>query len=402
MARKFFALVDLSQGTLVLPLQSPDPASPVAGEAWVNGLALKYEDNSGSPATHVVEIQDNKNAANGYAGLNGSGEVAIAQGGTAASTALAAFNNLSPMSASGDLIYGGTGGSALRLGIGSAAQYLRVTSAVPTWTTIPNTDIPAFTAATSIAAGSTGGVPAPTAGQQNSFLTGASLFRTLVTADIPSLLQFSPIAAPGTLAEGDTWSDSTQKCMVSYIDGLLGYQVRAIFLSTSVPSIINSATETTTIGTGLGGLTIPANWAVVGKTIRIRQMGYMIRGAASTGEWRLYFAPLPWVSGTGVIADTGAVTLNASSGDAAFILDALITVGGIGTSGSVFCVMTVSWVRDTTVSADVNMFGTVGGFFGAYTVNTTVANTINLTFQFGTANSGNGIIIDNTTIEVLG
>ena len=50
--------------------------------------------------------------------------VYVWQGGTGATTALAAFNNLSPMVAQGDLIVGGVNGSALRLGLGTAGQVI--------------------------------------------------------------------------------------------------------------------------------------------------------------------------------------------------------------------------------------------------------------------------------------
>jgi len=63
-----------------------------------------------------------------------SGQLAIAQGGTAAATATAAFNALSPMTTAGDVIIGGTSGAGTRLGIGSAGQVLTTVSGTPAWT----------------------------------------------------------------------------------------------------------------------------------------------------------------------------------------------------------------------------------------------------------------------------
>lgn len=66
-----------------------------------------------------------------------TGTLPIANGGTNAITSLAAFNNLSPMTTGGDLIYGGASGSALRLANGNAGQVLQSngTTLAPSWVT---------------------------------------------------------------------------------------------------------------------------------------------------------------------------------------------------------------------------------------------------------------------------
>jgi len=71
-------LQDFGAAGAVLP-KSADPASPITGQVWINSGALKYRDNSGTPATQVVEIQSNKNTANGYAGLTASAFLAATQ-----------------------------------------------------------------------------------------------------------------------------------------------------------------------------------------------------------------------------------------------------------------------------------------------------------------------------------
>jgi hypothetical protein len=66
-----------------------------------------------------------------------SGTVAIANGGTGATTKAGAFDALSPMSAGGDLIYGGTSGTGTRLPNGTPAQVLTSQggTAPPIWAT---------------------------------------------------------------------------------------------------------------------------------------------------------------------------------------------------------------------------------------------------------------------------
>ncbi len=59
--------------------------------------------------------------------------IALNKGGTGQTTKSAAFDALSPMSASGDIIYGGASGTGTRLAKGSDTQVLTLASGVPTW-----------------------------------------------------------------------------------------------------------------------------------------------------------------------------------------------------------------------------------------------------------------------------
>jgi hypothetical protein len=61
--------------------------------------------------------------------------IAIGKGGTGATTKSAGFDALSPMTTSGDIIYGGTSGTGTRLGKGSDGQVLTLASGVPSWAT---------------------------------------------------------------------------------------------------------------------------------------------------------------------------------------------------------------------------------------------------------------------------
>lgn len=61
------------------------------------------------------------------------GTVPLNKGGTGQTTKSAAFDALSPMSASGDLIYGGASGTGTRLAKGSDGQVLTLSSGLPAW-----------------------------------------------------------------------------------------------------------------------------------------------------------------------------------------------------------------------------------------------------------------------------
>lgn len=61
--------------------------------------------------------------------------IALNHGGTGQTTKAAAFDALSPMSASGDVIYGGASGTGTRLPKGSDGQVLTLASGLPSWQT---------------------------------------------------------------------------------------------------------------------------------------------------------------------------------------------------------------------------------------------------------------------------
>ena len=89
-----------------------------------------------------------------------TGTLPIASGGTSATTATAAFDALSPMNSVGDMIYEGTGPTAVRLPIGSTGQILTVSGGIPTWTTPAAGGVTSITGTANqvIASASTGAV----------------------------------------------------------------------------------------------------------------------------------------------------------------------------------------------------------------------------------------------------
>jgi hypothetical protein len=91
---------------------------------------------------------------------NVTGNVAILNGGTGATTALAGYNALSPMTTLGDITYEGAGASALRLGIGSTNQVLTVVGGVPAWASLPAAGVTSIAGTTNqiTASASTGAV----------------------------------------------------------------------------------------------------------------------------------------------------------------------------------------------------------------------------------------------------
>jgi hypothetical protein len=83
-------------------------------------------------------------------GVWGATDVGVAHGGTGASTAAAGFDALAPMTAEGDIIYGGSSGTGTRLAKGSDADVLTLASGVPTWATPTTGDLTSIVAGTGL------------------------------------------------------------------------------------------------------------------------------------------------------------------------------------------------------------------------------------------------------------
>ena len=81
-----------------------------------------------------------------------TGTLPIGNGGTGQTTASAAFNALSPITTTGDLIYGSGANTSSRLAIGSSGQILTVVAGVPAWASLG-------TIVSSFSAGTTGFTP---------------------------------------------------------------------------------------------------------------------------------------------------------------------------------------------------------------------------------------------------
>ena len=98
--------------------------------AGTNGYLLTM--SSGEPAWEAVPTW-NQNTTGTAAGL--SSTLAVGSGGTGETTAITAFENLSPMTTIGDIIYAPGAGTATRLGIGTSGQVLTVGGGIPGWST---------------------------------------------------------------------------------------------------------------------------------------------------------------------------------------------------------------------------------------------------------------------------
>jgi len=125
--------VNLTTGSLT----SPTSSISLVGTGLLVGSGITADLNLGHANVWTNTQTFPVTAAQGDAivnSINASTQlVGIAHGGTGQSTAIGAFNALSPMTTVGDIEYEAAGPTAARLGIGSTGQVLTVVGGVPSW-----------------------------------------------------------------------------------------------------------------------------------------------------------------------------------------------------------------------------------------------------------------------------
>jgi hypothetical protein len=148
-------------------------------------------------------------------------------------------------------------------------------------------------------------------------------------------------------------------------------------------AVANTVASTTILGTGVGTLTLPANFFVAGKTVIIKGHAVISTTATPTLTLRSYL-------GATLIVSTTTTTLGtlANNGIDYEIQLTCRTTGGSGTiRGKI------------TYWCSGNVIATSGS--GATTVDTTVSQTIDVQALWGTASASNTITGDNCYVQIL-
>lgn len=110
---------------------------------------------------------------------------------------------------------------------------------------------------------------------------GLAIAGTITGATTVALNEADFSSQSASSTDGAMWYDSTQKCITSRLVGLNMPVGGTMFVSTASVSAISNAGPTSMIGTGVGTLTIPANFLVAGRSIRLEIAGTISTGSAT-------------------------------------------------------------------------------------------------------------------------
>lgn len=158
------------------------------------------------------------------------------------------------------------------------------------------------------------------------YRTPTGLKRTTADASTPtdtpsSKLQILHYGASGKIW---LWTGSSYSQIASG-----GMTLCTLFQQTASVTVGNTAAETTLVGSGVGSVTLPANFFIVGRTLRVRAAG-VISTAAGPGTLNIRIK-----FGATTIVTTGDVTPVASLSSRRWELQNLITCRTTGATGTV-------------------------------------------------------------------
>jgi len=162
------------------------------------------------------------------------------------------------------------------------------------------------------------------------------------------------------------------------------------FAQTADKTIANTVTETTLFGTGIGTLTLAANFWVIGKTVRITISGDFADTGTPTARVKVKF-------GATTLIDSTALSLTALGGTEEWDIHILMTCRTTGAAGTIET--NIIFEYETTIgSSPIERFDIPGT---STVVDTTAIGALDATFQWGTASASNTLTSEVALVEVL-
>jgi len=160
-----------------------------------------------------------------------------------------------------------------------------------------------------------------------------------------------------------------------------------IFTQTSSVTVANTTTESTLVGSGVGRVTIPSDFLLEGKTLRLAMMGYLSDTATPTLNMKVKL-------GSTTLVSTGAVALSGTISNNHWQLEALITCRGVNT---LFAQGQFNYDNSNQTGKMEGMVAT-----SASTVSTGIDNLLDITATWGAADAANTITCTHFIVEALG
>ena len=181
---------------------------------------------------------------------------------------------------------------------------------------------------------------------------------------------------------------STNNKTTNFQQAVDNYIVGSVFVQTASATVANTVTETSSIGTGTGSVILPANFFTIGKTITFQMYGTIATILTPTLRIKAKL-------GTVVVIDTTAATLSTITGTNSYSTEGMITCRTIGATGTVFGQGLALYYTGITGLAGFSSPNTVTS-----TIDTTVAQTLDVTITWGTASASNTITSTNFVLDV--
>jgi len=334
----------LTAGTLPVPAGGTGITSATAnGLVYGNGTSALQITAAGT--TGQVLLGNTGSAPSWGSVPAGSitGTLPIANGGTGQTTAGAAFNALSPITTTGDLIVGNGSNSATRLGIGSTGQVLTVSGGTATWVTpttgggtITRTD---FTAT----GGQTIFTVSYTVGLIDVYRNGVKLATTDFTATNGTSFTLAVAANAGDIVQAVVFSSLNLYSTITY-QVFNGDGTTTVFTMSSVPA--NSASLLVAIS---GVVQDPGTYTVSSTTLT-----FLTAPPAGTGNISVRYLGIASVGTVGSFSagTTGLTPSSATTG--AVVLAGTLNVANGGTG-----VTTSTGSGNNVLSASPTFTGTV-------------------------------------------
>lgn len=191
-----------------------------------------------------------------------------------------------------------------------------------------------------------------------------------VAAEISAITEKTlPVAADLLLIEDSAASNAKKRLQIGNLPA------RQLFVATADKVVANTVTETSLFGTGVGSLTLPANYLVAGRTVEVEIRGRLAATGNPNRTIRLK------LGGT-TITSLGPTAIAAVSGTVEFRISLLLTCRTAGASGVV--VAGGVWSHSDGTFRSLPSGTNVN-------VDTTGTLALDVTFEWGTASASNTI-----------
>ena len=198
----------------------------------------------------------------------------------------------------------------------------------------------------------------------------------------------SCVPANTALVTGSVIKESSTAKVVTY-NGSAWIPVGSgtVFVQTASSTVANTITETTLVTTGAGSVILPAGFFVAGRTINFKMYGTIASVLTPTLRIKAKL-------GAVVVIDTTAATLLTITGTNLFTTEGKITCRTTGATGTVFGQGLALYYTGVSGLAGISSPNTATS-----TIDTTVAQTLDITVQWGTASASNTITSTNLVLK---